>query len=142
MKKILLVLSGFLAANLAHGYFLLRNNSGQPLRWHSTPVTMKVMLGTPPISDGSDFVASYQTAIQTWNTLIGSIQLQPEVASPPASFGMANYGDGINQVVFSSKMYDKYAFGTGVLAVTFTLEDDTGTERAEADMIFNTAYFW
>jgi hypothetical protein len=104
--------------------------------WNSGSVPMHLQLsGGSGLSDGSaNFNASFTAAMATWNQSLSRVQL---TAVNPSSVPRGD-GDLINQVFFDSNYYGT-AFGPDVLAITtrWTLG---GTQRVEADIVFNTAF--
>jgi hypothetical protein len=102
--------------------------------WPSGNVTMHVQLtGGSGLADGSaSFAASFTAAMETWNQHLMRIRLVPGSGTARAD------GDLVNQVFFDSTYYGT-AFGRDTLAIATRWTID-GTRRAEADVIFNTAF--
>lgn len=104
--------------------------------WPSGTVTMNLQLsGGSGLSDGSaSYNASFTAAMQTWNQSLSRIQL--------AAGSATSRGDGnlVNEVFFDSNYYGE-SFGRDTLAITtrWTLNR---TQRAEADVVFNTRFTW
>lgn len=109
-----------------------------PTIWPAGTVGMTLKLGSAgrTLSDGStSWDAVAQSALNTWNACLGTIQFTTSTQNP----GTGADGDDVNQVFFSSSIYGEY-FGEYTLAVTTTWR--TGARRTEADVIFNTAWSW
>jgi hypothetical protein len=123
------------------GYDLQLEN-GHPVTWDAGTVTMKLLLNTTPVlSDGSTYVSSVQTALQTWNSEIATIQFASATGVPASP---AN--NTLNEVAFDSTVYGT-AFDANVLAITvFYYSNNPRTDgtyrRTQADIIFNNAYTW
>jgi alpha-tubulin suppressor-like RCC1 family protein len=139
IKRGLWILGGVLLlaglCSRAPAYDFIRNNQGDPLKWNAGPITMQLRLGSSPtLSDGSNPNSSVQAAMQQWNAQIGNVQFNPQVSS-----GGAGDGNGSNEIIFSSDIFGD-AFDSQTLAITTVWL--VGTRRAEADIIFNTAWTW
>ena len=102
--------------------------------WNSGSVPMQLQLtGGSGLSDGSaNFNAAFASAMSTWNQSLSRIQL---TAGSGTSRGDGNL---INEVFFDSSYYGT-AFGRDTLAITTRWTINT-TQRAEADIVFNTAF--
>lgn len=102
--------------------------------WASGPITMNLQLtGGSGLSDGSaSFNAVVSSAMSTWNQSLSRVQLAAGSGTAPGD------GDLINQV-FSDSSYYGTSFGRDTLAITtrWTLG---GSERVEADIVFNNAF--
>ncbi len=135
--KNLLVVSAWFFASVAWGFTYINNDhTGLPIKWQDGPIPMLIKLGTAKtLSDGSNYSTSVQAAMQTWNSLVGGSQLQGQIV--PA--GSAGDGNGFNEIVFASTIFGQ-SFGSSTLAVTTVFA--RGNERAEADIIFNSARTW
>lgn len=102
--------------------------------WASGAVTMNLQLtGGSGLSDGSaNFNAAFTSAMNIWNQSLSRIQF--------AAGGASGRGDGdlVNQVFFDTNYYGT-SFGSDTLAITtrWTLN---GTQRVEADIVFNTKF--
>lgn len=105
--------------------------------WPSGTITMNMQLaGGSGLADGSaNFNAAATSALTTWNQSLSRVRFA-------AVNSTAGHGDGdlINQVFFDSNYYGT-SFGRDTLAIT-TRWTFHSTERAEADVVFNTAYQW
>lgn len=109
--------------------------TGLPIKWPAGPISVRIMLGgTENLFDGSTFNTSARTAAQTWNTVMGSAQIQTTFAT-----GTPDRDNNINEMAFATTVYGQ-AFGENVLAVT--LGSRIGNERTEADILFNSAETW
>jgi hypothetical protein len=104
--------------------------------WTSGSIPMHLQLtGGSGLSDGSaNFNASFTSAMATWNQSLSRVQL---AAVNPSSVPRGD-GDLVNQVFFDSTYYGT-SFGSDTLAITtrWTLN---GTQRVEADIVFNSAF--
>ncbi len=102
--------------------------------WANGTVTMNLQLtGGSGLADGSaSFNAVVSSAMSTWNQSLSRVQL---AAGSGAARGD---GDLVNQVFFDSTYYGT-SFGSDTLAITtrWTL---SGTQRVEADIVFNTGF--
>jgi hypothetical protein len=106
-------------------------------RWpRGSTITMNLQLvGGSGLSDGSaNFNAVTSAAMSTWNTHLNRVKFAAGGGTARAD------GDLVNQV-FQDSSYYGTSFGPGTLAVT-TRWEIGGTERAEADIVFNTAFTW
>lgn len=106
--------------------------------WVSGAVTMHLQLtGGSGLSDGSaNFNAVATAALSTWNSHLDRIQF----AAVPASSVPRGDGDLLNHVFFDSNFYGE-SFGSDTLAIT-TRWTRGGSERVEADVVFNTRFQW
>ena len=105
--------------------------------WAAPAIPIRVQLGPSSITlaDGSaNWNAVAENAFALWNEQIAGTQFTwTEAASGTA----ASEGDGINSMQFASTIYgDK--FGDSTLAIT--LINFTGSQTAETDVLFNTAF--
>lgn len=130
------------AAVAALGYDLLKQNGGA-ITWRNGAVTMRVKMATTPgLQDGSNYATSVQAAMDAWNAVLGRVQYAALI-EPSGAGGDSNE---FNEIFFAANIYGE-AFGENVLAVTTTYYFNTARSdgtypRAEADIIFNTAYTW
>ena len=105
--------------------------------WNSGNITMLMQLtGGSGLTDGSaNYNAAATAALTVWNQYLNRVRFVAQNST-------AGHGDGdlINQVFFDSNYYGM-AFGRDTLAITtrWTLG---GTQRVEADVVFNTAFQW
>lgn len=106
--------------------------------WATGGVPMHMQLaGGSGLSDGSaNFNAVATAAMTIWNNTVNRVQFAPVQNSTVNRVD----GDGLNQVFFDSTYYGT-SFGANVLAITtrWTLD---GTQRVEADLVFNSAIQW
>lgn len=118
--------------------FILNDGTGLPIKWPSTPtrtIPIRIMLGDATnLSDGSSFNTSARTAAETWNGVIGSVQIQSTLAT-----GSPGADNNVSELGFGSTIYGQ-AFEPNVLAVT--LGSRVGNERVESDIIFNSSVTW
>ena len=136
----LAVLTLGIAATASAFTFVLNSHTGIPIKWPAASnapgtINLKIMFGdTSTLSDGLNYNSSARAAAQTWNTFLGSAQIQTTFAT-----GSPVSDNKLNEIGFSSTVFGR-AFDPGVLAVTTGLS--LGNERTEADIIFNTAITW
>ena len=106
--------------------------------WNDGSITMRLQLQAsrpaPDVSRSFDDVAA--AALSTWNRHLDRVQFHAVSEATPRG----NDGDFTNQVFFDNSYYGE-SFGQGTLAITTRWTMD-GTERVEADVIFNTAINW
>ena len=107
-------------------------------KWPNGTIAMHLQLaGGSGLSDGSaNFNAAMAGAMSTWNQSLSRVQF---AAVQPSSLPRGD-GDFNNHVFFDSSYFGT-SFGSGVLAVT-TRWEIAGTQRTEADIVFNTAFQW
>jgi hypothetical protein len=130
--------AGLLVLPAVLGYnYILNSRTGLPLKLPAGPVSVFIMLGAgnAPLTDGSNYNSSAQTAAQTWNALLGSIQLQSTLTS-----GTPGDHNGRNEMAFASNIFGQPFNDSTILAVTTTWA--TSNERTEGDVIFNSAKTW
>ncbi len=113
--------------------------------WPSGNIPMRLQLDatatavTFPLSDGSTSWNSVaQSAIAEWNAKMSRSQMTSTTST--ATSGM-KYGDGINQVFFSTTIYGD-AFDSRTLAVTLVDQGDQTIRSDEADLIVNKTRSW
>jgi hypothetical protein len=94
-----------------------------------------LLIGGPLIDGSTSWKAVAENALATWNPYIATIKFKVYTVSP----GPAAEKDGINQAFFAATVYGQ-SFGSGVLART--LWWSIGTQRTEADTVFNGALHW
>jgi hypothetical protein len=104
--------------------------------WASGSIPMHLQLtGGSGLADGSaNFNAAFAGAMSTWNGSLSRVQFS---AVNPSTVPRGD-GDLVNQVFFDSTYYGT-SFDRDTLAITtrWTLN---GTQRVEADVVFNTAF--
>jgi hypothetical protein len=104
--------------------------------WPDGVITMEMQLaGGSNLADGSaNFNAAATSALTIWNENLTRVRF-----APVNSTAGRGDGDQFNQVFFDSNYYG-ISFDRDLLAITtrWTL----GTERVEADVVFNNAYHW
>ena len=129
---LVLLLVVFAASDRARGFATLGS------KWPNGNVVMNLQL-TPAgtLLDGSaSFDAAATEALAIWNTHIDVVKF----SAVPASSRPRGDGDLINHVFFDSHFYGE-TFGPSTLAIT-TRWTIGGSTRAEADVVFNTAFQW
>jgi hypothetical protein len=88
------------------------------------------------LTDGSDdFNAAAEAALTTWNAYMD----RSRFVADSGTDGHAD-GDFVNQVFFDSDFYGE-SFGRDTVAIT-TRWTFGGSERVEADVVFNNAFNW
>jgi len=106
--------------------------------WAAGNITMNMQLaGGSGLTDGSaNFNAAATSALSIWNNVLN----RSRFAAVNGNAGRGSDGDLVNQVFFDSNYYGN-SFGKDTLAITtrWTLG---GTQRVEADVVFNTAFQW
>lgn len=111
------------------------NGTGLPVKWPAGTIPIRIMLGdTANLSDGSSFNQSARAAAQTWNAVLGSTQFQSTLTT-----GTPTQNNSQNELGFAAKVFGR-DFDPSTLAVTTGYQ--SGNERVEADIVFNTAYQW
>ncbi|MEN9634432.1 MAG: hypothetical protein RL077_2836 [Verrucomicrobiota bacterium] len=117
--------------------FISNSSTGLPIKWSTGPVALQLMVDDVLVlpGDGGTRAASIQAAAQSWNGLLGSVQLNLSLAAVV----MAGDGNGVNEIVF-----DQTIFGTPFDARTLaiTLSRSRGNQTTEADIIFNSSRTW
>jgi hypothetical protein len=106
--------------------------------WTVPQVAMQLQLGPSggTLDDGAtSWGQSAELALSRWNAAMGSMQFTV-VRDSTATIGN---GNGVNNVFWSSSIFGS-PFGGSTLAVT--TQWIVGGSRAEADVIFNTAFPW
>ncbi len=99
----------------------------------SVPMRLKLPAPASPLSDGSvSYNASVQTALQTWNGQIGTVQFSAEIMLA----GGNTVGNDLNEVVLADKVSGD-DFDPNTLAVTVSYAE--GDKRVESDIVFNAA---
>jgi hypothetical protein len=105
--------------------------------WAAGTITMNMQLaGGSGLGDGSaDFNAAAAAALSVWNQHLNRSRFAAQNST-------SGHGDGDlrNQVFFDTSYYGT-SFGRDTLAIT-TRWTFNGSERVEADVVFNTAYQW
>ncbi|MBI2517855.1 MAG: immunoglobulin domain-containing protein [Opitutae bacterium] len=138
MKKHPLLFAVLLALTtlLAGFTFIINSNTGLPLKWPPGSIPFRVTLGSSStLSDGTNYNTSFQAAADSWNPLLGNVQLTTQVLAS----GTGADGNRINEITFSDTIYGD-PFETNTLAVTTVWH--RGNDRAESDIIFNTKWTW
>lgn len=135
MKRLALMVLCLGLASRLWGYAFITDSTGLAVKWPDGTVTMRIMIGQPPLTAGYDYATAVQTAMAAWNSHISTVQLSGTVL--PA--GSATNGNGVNEIVSSDTIYGE-AFGSQTLAITTATYQSN--VRTEADLIFNTAWTW
>ncbi len=104
--------------------------------WNAGNITMNMQLaGGSGLIDGSaNFNAAATAALSLWNQSLNRVRFTAQSSS-----ASAGDGDLSNQVFFDSQYYGE-SFKRDELAITTRWY--SGTERVEADVVFNTAFRW
>lgn len=104
--------------------------------WADGLITMDMQLaGGSNLADGSaDFNAAAASALAIWNQDLNRVRFAPVTSTDDHADG-----DQINQVFFDSDYYG-ISFDRDLLAITTRWT--FGTERVEADVVFNDGYRW
>ena len=126
-----------LSAAIAPAYDLIKDESNiYVVALDPGAFPIRVMLPTSPtLADGTTQSSSFVAAVNAWNALLCTVQLQASVLSP----GVYATGNEVNEIVMDSDI-DGTAFDENTLAVTMSYH--SGNSRVESDIIFNTAYTW
>ncbi len=129
----IVVLLAGVSADTTHGFATLGS------KWAAGNITMHLQLGggSGTLPDGStSWDQAVTQALSTWNGNLGASKF----AAVAGSTVPRGDGDLINQVFFDSQFYGE-SFGASTLAITtrWTLG---GSQRVEADVVFNNAFQW
>ena len=109
-----------------------------PSVWPSGDIVMHLQLGPldRALGDGSpSWNAAAKVALDAWNPHMERAKFTTVIDST-APIGS---GNGVSNVIFSDSIFDR-AFGDSVLAVNLIRR--IGSQRVEADTVFNTRYTW
>lgn len=147
MKIFCAVFLAVLLAPILSAYDISTDSSGiYVISWAEGSVPLKIKMPIDQVlSDGSNYTASVQAAMQAWNARLGTVQFSAETTATPINPPSGTYanGNGLNEIVMDSQ----YSFGTerrsfdsNTLAITVTSSD--GNFTGESDIVFNTAYTW
>lgn len=133
--RLLLVLAWFVPAGPLAAYDLI---GLAPVRWPAGNIAMDLQLNATlafhPLRDGRNSWNSVaQSALSVWNARLSQVRFTTFTDNERAD------GNQENEVFFSPTIYG-HEFGPDVLAVTTVWR--VGTERIEADTIFNSAIPW
>jgi hypothetical protein len=122
----------FAAADTPRGFATLGS------KWPNGTVVMNLQLApSGALLDGApSFDAAAGEALSIWNSHIDAVRF----AAVPGSTRPRGDGDLVNHVFFDTNYYGE-SFGADTLAIT-TRWTIGGTTRAEADVVFNTAFQW
>lgn len=143
LRRTGLALLGLGVTAAAFAFTFTRNkNTGLPIKWPAGVISVTIMLGdTTTLFDGSNYNTSARAAALAWNVVIGSAQLQTQLAaagSATEQTGSTPPQPPINELAFAPTIFGR-DFGENTLAVTTGFS--RGNERTEADIIFNTKKF-
>jgi len=123
------------AARLAAFDLITQDNTPYVITWDQGTIAMQLKLPAPTrvLTDGAaSYNASVQTALQTWNGIIGTVQFTSSVQ--PAGANTA--GNRVNEVVLADKVGgEDFAANTLAVTVSYTIGDN----RIESDIVFNAA---
>lgn len=128
-------LAALAAAPLAAFDLITSDNTPYVIAWKQGTIAMQLKLPAPTrtLTDGaSSYNASVQTALQTWNGIVGTVQFTSSVQ--PA--GVNTAGNRVNEIVLADKVGGE-DFSTNTLAVTVSYT--IGDNRVESDIVFNAA---
>lgn len=132
------LLTAALLVTPARAFDLITDDSGvYVVVWDPGTIALQLKLSGPttPLSDGSvSYNASIQTAIQSWNSVIGVVQFSGSISDTTAY----RTGNRVNEIALDSTV-DGEAFNSGTLAVTQSYSDG-GNTRIESDIVFNSAF--
>ncbi|HVT74518.1 MAG TPA: immunoglobulin domain-containing protein [Lacunisphaera sp.] len=130
-------IAGLLMVPAALAFTYIESSSGRPIKLPPGTVPVRILLGTTPtLSDGTNYSTTAQAAAETWNALLGSIQLQTTIAT-----GSPGDRNGVNEMALAANVFGN-AFDKNVLAVTTTWTTRNSEVRSEGDVIFNNALNW
>ena len=108
-------------------------------KWANGNITMHMTLGpgSGSLPDGStSWNGAVTQAVNNWNGHIDAVKFVAEQDSTRPK----GDGDLINHIFFDGNFYGE-SFGADTLAIT-TRWTVGGTQRVEADIVFNTAFQW
>lgn len=132
---LLLGLAALAAARLAAFDLITGDNTPYVITWEQGTIAMQLKLPAPTrtLTDGaSSYNASVQTALQTWNGIVGTVQFTSSIPLP----GPNTAGNRLNEIVLADKVGGE-DFATNTLAVTVSYT--IGDQRVESDIVFNAA---
>ncbi len=142
LKAALLFLAGAAFCTLASGFTFIYSDGQLPVKWTPDKSSIAIQIladNSTHLMDGSTQATAIQAAMTDptigWNHYLGDVQFAPQIAAA----GQGADGNKINEIFFSSKPYT-YSWDTNTLALTTTWL--SGSQRGEADIIFNTQYTW
>lgn len=123
------------AAPVAAFDLITGDNTPYVVTWEQGTIAMQLKLPAPTrtLTDGaSSYNASVQTALQTWNGIVGTVQFTSSVQLA----GINTAGNRINEIVMADKVGGE-DFSANTLAVTVSYT--SGDNRVESDIVFNAA---
>jgi uncharacterized repeat protein (TIGR01451 family) len=131
------------AAAVAVSAFDIIREGGFPVKWQDGTVFFSIKVGTGrTLQDGTNFSTSFIAAMDTWNGVVGSIQLSGNIDAE----GLGGRQNGVNEVFFGPDVYGT-AFDTQTIAVTTSfrssvLTNGTYYRRTQSDIVFNNSRNW
>ncbi|MBS0630964.1 MAG: immunoglobulin domain-containing protein [Verrucomicrobia bacterium] len=130
-----IIAAGWALVAPALAYVFITDSSGiYVVTWPPGSVPIQVKLSQSTLSDGNSQLSSVLAAMQSWNSVLGTVQLAGTAAG-----GSYSSGNGINEIAMDSTFQGE-SFDAGTLAVTLSSRD--GNRRVESDIVFNNSYFW
>src|SRR5205085_276576 len=103
-------------------------------KWaNGSTVVMQLSLGNAgrTLTDGNtSWNSAVAPALDSWNAVVARMQFGKVMNSTAAG----STGDGVNSVVFASRLPDGSSFGSNTLAVTYY---SCGSSMSESDIFFN-----
>lgn len=111
------------------------DNTPYVIVWEQGTIAMQLKLPAPTrtLTDGaSSYNASVQTALQTWNGIVGTVQFTSSVQLS----GVNTAGNRVNEIVMADKVGgEDFSANTLAVTVSYTIGDN----RVESDIVFNAA---
>src|SRR5262249_28174226 len=133
MRHLLVFLGFSLAALTVSAYVFEKAANGAPLEWNGASIPIAILADNSVVlSDGNTRATCIRSAMidpsRGWNPQLGGIQFAPTISS---GSGYAN--NGLNEVFFSSQVYND-AWDPNALAVTAVWFE--GEQIVESDILF------
>lgn len=123
------------ATRLAAFDLITTDNTPYVVTWKQGTIAMQLKLPAPTrtLTDGAaSYNASVQAAMQSWNTLIGTVQFTSTVQTA----GVNTAGNRVNEIVMADKVGgDDFSANTLAVTLSYTIGDN----RVESDIVFNSA---
>ncbi|MBS0631493.1 MAG: matrixin family metalloprotease [Verrucomicrobia bacterium] len=136
LRLAIILAAGWALLAPAFAYVLIRDASGvYVITWPPGYVPIQVKLSqAATLSDGNSQASSVLAAMQSWNAVLGTVQLAGTVAD-----GTYALDNAINEIAMDTAI-DGESFDSGTLAVT--LSASNGNTRTESDIVFNRNFTW